>query len=152
MPKTGNGRIRGKFQLPAALKLNNNSTFLWLALGSKPLIQLYFNASGQLVTNSAAGMLGPGQVQNSITWTNGFQPNVDYLVEIAWQRGSYRRIWINGTQVAQATTLTGDAGVLEVPDQLRLGIYRYDGAADAGWSVTLSDWQLTDNPSVVLSD
>lgn len=152
LPKTGNGKIRGRFQIPSTLKLNNNSTFLWLASGAKPLLQLYFNASGQLVTNSAAGMLAPAAVSNTITWTNGFQPNVDYLVEVEWKRNSYRRVSINGTQVAQVTNLTGDAGMLELPDQLRLGIYRYDGAADAGWAVTLFDWQLTDNPSVVLSD
>lgn len=152
LPQTGNGKIRGRFQLPAALKLTNNSYWLFLANGTKPLLQLSFNASGQLVTYSAAGMLGPSAVTNTITWTNGFQPNVDYLVEVAWARGQYRRVWINGTQVAQATNLTGDAGVLEAPDQLRLGIYRYDGTADAGWSVALTDWQLTDNPSVILSD
>lgn len=152
LPKTGHGKIRGKFQIPSTLKLNNNSTFLWLSNGSKQLIQLYFNASGQLVTYSAPGMLAPGAVSNTITWTNGFQPNIDYLVEIAWQRNSYRRVWINGTQVAQAINLTGDAGVLEIPVQLRLGVYRYDGTADAGWAVTLFDWSLTDNPQVVLTD
>ncbi len=156
LPRTGNGRIRGKFQLPVPLKLAANSTFVWLATaGGKPLIQLSFNSIGQLVANSAAGMIAPASVSNNITWSNdggGFQPNVDYLVEIAWQRGSYRRIWINGAQVAQVTNLVGDAGMLELPDRLQLGIYRYDGTVDAGWSVTLSDWQLTDNPSVVLSD
>ncbi len=153
LPKTGNGRIRGRFQIPSALKINNNSTFLILSNGSsKPLVQLYFNASGQLITYTAAGMLAPAALTNTITWTNGFQPNVDYLVEVSWQRNSYRRVWINGTQVAQVTNLSGDAGMLEIPDQLRLGILRYDGAADAGWSVALFDWQLTDDPSVVLSD
>jgi len=153
LPATGNGRIRGRFQIPSALKLTANSSFLWLATGGKPLLQLYFNSSGQLVTYSAAGMLAPGSVSNTITWSDGgFQPNVDYLLEIAWQRSGYRRVWINGSQVAQQTNLVGDAGLLEVPDQLRLGIYRYDGTADAGWAVTLFDWQLTDNPSVVLGD
>ncbi len=156
LPRTGNGRLRGKFQLPAPLKLTANSTFVWLATaGGKPLIQLSFNSAGQLVASSGAGMIAPASLSNNITWSNdggGFQPNTDYLVEIAWQRGNYRRIWINGAQVAQATNLTGDAGPLEIPDRLQLGIYRYDGSADAGWSVTLSDWQLTDNPSVVLTD
>lgn len=153
LPSTGQGRIRGRFQLPATLKLTNNSTFLWLGVGtSKPLLQLYFNSSGQLVANSGAGMLGPAAVSNTITFSGGFMPNVDYLVEVAWQRSGYRRVWINGLQVAQVNSLVGDAGLLEVPDQLRLGIYRYDGAADAGWSTALFDWQLTDNASVVLSD
>ena len=153
LPKTGSGKIRGRFQIPSALKLTNSSTFLWLATGTKPLVQLYFNSAGQLVTFSAPGMLAPGSVANTITWADGgFRPGIDYLVEVEWQRGNYRRVWINGALLAQATGLTGDAGILEVPDQLRLGIYRYEGTSDAGWSIALTDWQLTDNPSVVLSD
>ncbi len=154
LPATGNGRIRGRFQLPSTLKLTSNSYWLYLARGTnnRQLLQLSFNSTGQLVAYSAPGMLGPNAVTNTITWTNGFQPNVDYLVEVEWRRGQYRRVSINGTQVASATGLTGDAGVLETPDNLRLGIHRYDGAADAGWSITLFDWQLTDNPSVILSD
>lgn len=154
LPTTGNGKIRGRFQLPATLKLNNNSTFLLLSNGltGRDLLRLYFNSTGQLVVSTAPGMIAPGAVTNAISYSNGFMPNVDYLVEITWERGSYRRVWINGLVAAQANNLLGDAGILEIPDQLRLGIHRYDGTADAGWSVALFDWQLTDNPSVILSD
>jgi hypothetical protein len=151
LPMTGSGRIRGRFQLPATLKLTNTSPFLWLASPGKTLVSLAFNSTGQLVINSSGGMIGPSNLTSSITWTGGFQPNVDYLVEVAWQKNSYRRVYVNGAVQAEFTGL-GDAGSLEVPNQLRMGVYRYDGDAGTGWSVALFDWQLTDNPSVVLSD
>lgn len=152
LPTTGNGRIRGRFQLPATLKLTNNSPFVWLGHGGKPLVALAFNSAGQLVVSSASGMIGPGSLSDSIGFGDGgFRPNVDYLVEVGWQRSVWRRVWVNGLMVAEVANL-GDAGALELPDQLRMGVLRYDGDAGSGWSVSLFDWQLTDDPSVVLSD
>lgn len=152
LPMTGNGRIRGWFQLPAAPNLTNTSVFLWLAGPTKTLLSLAFDSSGRLVAHTSAGMVGPTGLTSTITWTGGFVPSQDYLVEVAWQRDSYRRVYINGNSVAELNGL-GDAGTgREWPDQLKLGIYRYDGDAGAGWSIALFDWQLTDDPSVVLSD
>jgi hypothetical protein len=151
LPRTGNGRLRGRFQVPATLMLSNTSPFLWLANGSKNLISLGFNDKGALVTHSAAGMIGPLAITSTITWPGGFVPNANYLIEVAWQRSSYREVWINGLSVAKSSNL-GDAGTLELPDQLRMGIYKYDGTATTGWTVTLFDWQLTDDSSAVLSD
>ena len=98
-------------------------------------------------------MIGPMGLTSPIMWSPpGFQPNVDYLVEVAWKRSSYRTVYINGQSVDDLQNL-GDAGAtFERPNQLRLGVYRYDGDAGTGWSIGLFDWQLTDNPSVVLSD
>jgi hypothetical protein len=151
LPMTGSGRIRGRFQLPSTLKLTNSSPFVWLASANKTLVSLSFNSSGQLVANSSGGMVGPSGLTSSVTWTGGFQPNVDYLVEVAWERSNYRRLYVNGALQAELTNL-GDAGTLEVPTQLKLGVYRYDGDAGTGWSIALFDWQLTDDPSVILSD
>ncbi|MBX7100367.1 MAG: hypothetical protein K1X89_21800, partial [Myxococcaceae bacterium] len=151
LPKTGNGHLRGRFQLPSTLKLSANSTWLVLQAAGTTQLSLAFNSSGQLVCRTEAGMVGPTPITQTVTWPGGFLPNQDYLVDFTWKQGQFRRLTINGGNLTES--LIGmDAGPGPKLDQLRLGIYRYDGTSDAGWTLTLSDWQLADDPNANLTD
>lgn len=145
----GNGRLRGRFQLPQALNLQG--TTAWLILGSPaaPLVRLQFTQAGTLQCFSAAGTLGPVAFTQTITWPGGFQPNRDYLLDVRWKRGQYREIAIDGTTVVQGSLSEPDGGFVK-PTELRLGIYNYASTADAGWTISLSDWQLAEEPETPL--
>jgi hypothetical protein len=135
LPTSGDGHLNGTFRLAAPLDLSGTSTWLYLGAGSQEILSLAFDATGALVCGGQAAA-GSG----------GFSPNVDYAVDVTWQHGSFQRVAVNGTLLLDGTR---DSSVV-VPDQLRLGIFRYDGDADAGWSITLSGWQLAADPGTPL--
>lgn len=145
----GNGRLRGKFQLPQALNLQGTSPWLILGSPAAPLMRLQFTQAGTLQCFSAAGTLSPVAFTQTITWPGGFQPNRDYLLDVTWKRGQYREIAIDGTTVVQGSLSEPDGGFVK-PTELRLGIYGYASTADAGWTMTLSDWQLAEEPETPL--
>jgi hypothetical protein len=152
LPATGNGHLRGRFRLPAPLALKASSTWLRLENGSSVVVSLQFNSSGALVVRSDTGFLGPTAYTQTVTWPGGFSANYDYWVDLTWTRGVARDLVINAN--AFPLSLSPPATALVTPDQLRLGIYRYDGdagtAMDGGWSIILGDWALADDPSVPL--
>jgi hypothetical protein len=145
----GNGRLRGKFQIPQPLTLKGNSSWLFVGPVSAPVIQFRFTSSGTLECFSAAGTLDPSAITQTITFGGGFQPNVDYLVDVTWKRGVFRDVAINGTTQLQAT-LTPPSTAFVKPTEMRLGINNYGGTADAGWTITLSDWALGEEPETPL--
>ncbi len=151
LPQTGQGRLRGRFQLPADLRLRGNSTWLVLSAGSAQLLTLYFTASGQLGCYSGPDTLTTTAVNATAAIDGGFVPNRDYLIEVAWQRGRFRNVWVDGVPMMQQTLNANPPAALD-PDLLRLGIFRYDGTADAGWTITLTDWQIADDANAKLTD
>lgn len=148
LPATGHGRLKGKFRLPATLSLKANSTFVRLESMGSSLMSITFDSSGRLVVSSASGFIGPSTITQTVSWPNGFSANTDYTIDVAWRRGQYRSLFVNG--VDAGTLGTTDPAGMPLPDQLRLGIYRYDGDAGTGWSVILNDWALADGPTVPL--
>jgi len=149
LPQLGHGRIKGRFRIPAALNLRASSTFVRLENGANVVVSLAFDNMGRLIVRSDTGFVSNGALTQTISWPGGFLANTDYTVDVAWQRGGYRVLYING---ADAGRLTANAPgtALVTPDRLRLGIYRYDGDAGTGWSITLTDWALADGPGVPL--
>ncbi len=150
LPKTGNGRLVGTFRLPVNPGLKSTSAFFHLGNGTTPHLQLGLNGNGQLYIRSEANTIGPVYRQDNVTWDGGFKLNTDYALDVTWRRGNYRRVKINGVTVVEANNLGAPTVALVRPDNLRLGIGPYDGDADAGWSAIFSDWQLADDPGVVL--
>ena len=148
---SGNGRLRGRFQVPSALALLGQSVWLQLGTGTALLAQLSFQANGSMQCTAAAGTIHPQAVTQTVTWGGGFQPNRDYLVDIQWRRGQFRRVYVDGTLLAEAT-LNDPGTAFAAPQELRVGISRYDGTADAGWTITLTGWQLGEEPETPLSD
>jgi hypothetical protein len=145
----GNGRLRGKFQVPQALALRGSSPWLILGAPTAPLMRLQFTQAGNLECFSAAGTLSPTAFTQTITWPGGFLPNKDYLVDVTWKRGQYREIAIDGTTVVQGALTEPDGGFVK-PTELRLGIYNYNASFDGGWTISLSDWQLGEEPETPL--
>jgi hypothetical protein len=146
---SGNGRLRGKFQIPQPLSLRGNSPWLILGSPAAPLIRLQFNQAGSLECFSAANTMHPTAFTQTITWPGGFLPDRDYLVDVTWKRGQYREVAIDGTTVVQGALSEPDGGFLK-PIELRLGIHNYNATADAGWTITLSEWQLGEEPETPL--
>lgn len=149
LPMSGNGHLKGHLKLPAALSLSGTSTWLWLGSDTQTLVALGFDASGALVCRSDAGALSAQALAQTLMQPGGFAPSTDYEFELTWQRGGFWRVFVNGTSLAD-NSLSEPGGALVVPTQLRLGIDRYDGSATSGWSVTLSGWQLADDPGTAL--
>ncbi len=149
LPQHGNGRIKGRFRIPQVLSLKASSTFMRLENGANVVVSLAFDSSGRLIVRSDQGFVGPTAITQTITWPGGFLANTDYTVDVAWRRGQFRALQINGGDAGLVTA--SDPGMaLVTPDRLRLGIYRYDGDAGTGWSVTLTDWAMADEPGVSL--
>lgn len=145
----GNGRLRGKFQIPQPLNLRGNSTWFVLGPVATPVLALRFTQAGTLECFSAAGTLSSQAFTQTITWPGGWLPNKDYLVDVTWKRGQYREVSIDGTPVVQGA-LTDPANTFTKPIEMRVGIVNYNATADAGWTITLSDWQLGEEPETVL--
>jgi hypothetical protein len=145
----GNGRLRGKFQLPQPLTLAGGSTWFVLGPVATPVLALRFTQAGNLECFSAAGTLSSQAFTQTIIWPGGWLPNKDYLVDVTWKRGQYREVAIDGTTVVQGA-LTDPLNTFTKPIEMRVGIVNYAGTADAGWTIALSDWQLGEEPDTVL--
>ncbi|MBK7862330.1 MAG: hypothetical protein IPJ65_27725 [Archangiaceae bacterium] len=149
LPQQGNGHLKGRFRLTQTLSLKDTSTFLRLETAAGQVVALAFDKTGALVAKSDTGLIGPSTLTQTLLWPGGFLANTDYTVDVAWKRGQYRTLTVNGVDAGMLGASSPGLG-LTPPDQLRLGIYRYDGDAGTGWTVILSDWQLADDPAVAL--
>jgi hypothetical protein len=151
LPQLGNGHLKGKFRLPAALSLKGNSPFVVLENNGtgNAIVELSFDNQGQLIVKSDQGSVDRITLTQMVAWPGGFSPNVDYTVEVAWRRGQFRSLFVNGFDAGTLPASPPSMGPT-LPDRLRLGIYHYDGDAGTGWSVILSDWALADDPAVGL--
>jgi hypothetical protein len=149
LPMSGNGHLKGTLRLPAPLSLSAESAWLWLGSETQLLLSLAFDASGALVCRSDPGALSPQALAATAVQPGGFVANEDFTLEVTWKRGEFRRVFVNGTELTNEG-LTAPGGTPVEPTQLRLGIDRYDGTATTGWGITLSDWQLADDPETPL--
>lgn len=149
LPQSGHGRLRGRFRFPSTLNLRGNSTFVRLENGSNVVISMSFNASEQLVVRSDTGFISNTALTQTIARAGGYTPNTDYTVDVAWQRGQYLSVSINGLDAGMLGATMPTTGLI-TPRQLELGINGYEGDAGTGWSVTLTDWALADGPTVPL--
>ena len=113
------------------------------------VLSLTFDTNEALVCRSDPGFVLAQGATQTVTWPGGFTANTDFTLDVTWKRGEYRRLSVNGTQLLDLQQ-PADAGPLEAPDTLRLGITGYSGTSDAGWSIILNDWRLADDPSVPL--
>jgi hypothetical protein len=142
---SGNGRLKGKFQIPQPLSLKGTSAWLILGTPATPLLRLQFNMAGNLEAYSAPGTISPLALTQVVNYPGGFQPNVDYTLDVTWKRGQFREVTLNGNK-DQLGSLTEPDGGFTKPTELRVGIWNYGGTADAGWTITLSDWALGEEP------
>ncbi len=145
------GKLRGHLYVPAGLRLEDESTFLELrtSLGA-PLLELYLTHNWELGFNSAAGMLQPSS--SNAESVVRLDPGTAYLIEAQWKRGGFVRLFVNRAIAAERTLAppTGEASPPNV-SELRLGIVRYAGDAQEGWTAVLSDWTLCDDPDAELA-
>jgi hypothetical protein len=149
LPRTLEGRLRGRITLPAPVGVRGFVPLVFLGTQSgTAFLRAGFDHSGQLVVESDAQTLGDAALTERFQVDGGFTTG-DWVVEFAWAAGTSREVWINGLNVA-TTRVTGGAST--PPSELALGIARYDGDAGGPFSVTLSGWQLADELSARLGD
>ncbi|MGA9523452.1 MAG: hypothetical protein WBV82_18450 [Myxococcaceae bacterium] len=141
------GKLRGRIFVPSELRLEDDSTFLELRTSTgAPLLELYFTHGWELGLTSAAGMLqSTGVNAESLA---RFDSGTVRQVEVQWQRGAFARALVDGTNVVERTLtpVTGETSFPEVTE-LRLGIVRYAGDAEEGWTAVLSEWVLCNDPN-----
>lgn len=149
LPRGLEGRLRGRVTLPSPLALRGQLPFA--SLGSQTgqaWVRLSFDEQGALRVESDALTLGTTSLSETFRVDGGF-PAGDTVFEVAWRAGSSRQVRINGALLAD-TPVVGGATV--PPNELTLGLARYDGTGGVPVSLTLSSWQLADELSVVLTE
>lgn len=149
LPRTLEGRLRGRITLPAPLGVRGFVPLVYLGTQSgQAWVRAGFDGAGQLVVESDAQTLGNAALVERFAVDGGFLAG-DWVLEVAWAAGASREVKLNGATLA-TTTVTGGASL--PPAELALGIARYDGDAGGPFTVTLSGWQLADDRTVVLGD
>lgn len=148
LPVRLGGRFRGQVTLVAPLALGGLATFAYVGTrAGAPWASLGFDQAGRLVVSSAAGTVAPGAVTQRVSWDGGFRPGT-YVVDVAWQQGGTRRVFVNDALLDEVALPAG--GAATPADEVHLGIDRYDGDAGTGWSVILINWGLADDQAVTL--
>lgn len=147
LPRTLEARFKGRVTLPAPLSLRGFVPIAYLGTQTgQAFARLGFDATGQLVVESDAQTVGAAALVERFAVDGGFTTG-DWVLEVAYRVGSTREVRINDVLVS-STPVSGGATL--PPDELDLGIARYDGDAGGPFSVTLSSWQLADDLQVPL--
>ncbi|MBX7101245.1 MAG: hypothetical protein K1X89_26245, partial [Myxococcaceae bacterium] len=150
IPPVTRGRFKGRFRVPASAFPGGNSGFACVASQTASFVINLF-----LQTNHLGVYSGPGVVadaQSTDVATPSLSADTWYTVEVAWQQGVSRDLWLDGVKVAHVTgsTITVDAGATVVPAEFRLGINSYNGTSGGPWSVELRDFTYSDDPDAAL--
>lgn len=149
LPRTLEGRVRGRLTLAAPLMVRGFVPVVFV--GSQTglaFARVGFDGTGALVVESDAQTVSTSRLVERFTVDGGFTTG-DWVVEVAWQRGAFRQVKLNEQLLADTPT---SGGATLPPDELRLGVARYDGDAGMNFTLTLSSWQLADDLSVRLGD
>ena len=147
LPRTLEGRFKGRVTLAAPLSLRGFVPIGYLGTQTgQAFARLGFDAAGQLVVESDAQTVGAAALVERFAVDGGFTAG-DWIVEVAYRVGATREVRVNDV-LLRSTPVSGGATV--PPDELGLGIARYDGDAGNAFSVTLSGWQLADDLQVSL--
>lgn len=147
LPRTLEARVKGRITLAAPLDVRGFVPLIFLGTQSdQAFARVGFDATGALVVQSDAQTLGTAALVERFSVDGGFTAG-DWTVEVAYRVGTAREVRINDARVSYATV---SGGATMPPDELSLGIARYDGDAGTAFSVTLSSWQLADDLLVTL--
>ncbi len=146
LPQSLEGKLRGRFSLPSAMPARDELPFL--SLGDPAWLRAGLDGQGRVVVQSDTQTLGDAALVERFSVDGGLVAG-DYLLELEWKVGAFRRVSLNGALLAD-TSLTG--GTSAPPTRLSLGIERYDGDAGSAFTVRLAGWQLADSVSVTLGD
>jgi hypothetical protein len=147
LPRTLEGRIKGRITLPAPINVNGFVPLIFLGTQSgQAFARVGFDGARQLVVESDPQTVGSFSLVERFSVDGGFTAG-DWIVEVSYRVGTGREVRINDSVVSYAL-VTG--GATMPPDELSLGIARYDGDAGSAFSVTLSSWQLADDLMVPL--
>lgn len=149
LPRTLEGRLRGRVTLASPLTVRGLVPVAFVGTQTGlAFARVGFDATGALVVESDAQTVGAAPLVERFTVDGGFTTG-DWIVEVAWLRGAFRQVKLNEQLLADTPT---SGGATLPPDELRLGVARYDGDAGTVFTVTLSSWQLADDLSVRLGD
>lgn len=140
LPTTTEGRLRGHLTFPVAVNVRGEVPVLVLAGDDGAWLRAGFDGSGRLVVRSAANTIGDVELLERFSVDGGFVAR-DYVLELAWQAGAFRRVSLDGEVLAE-TAVSG--GSSTPPSALALGVERYDADAGTAFTVQLSGWQLAD--------
>lgn len=148
LPTTTEGRLRGHLTFPLTVNVRGEVPVLVLDGSNGAWLRAGFDGSGRLVVRSAANTLGDGELVERFSVDGGFGAR-DYVLELAWQAGAFRRVSLDEKVLAD-TAVTGGSSM--PPSALALGVERYDGDAGTAFTVRLSGWQLADSLDTELGD
>jgi len=147
LPRTLEGRMRGRLTLPAPLAVRDFVPVVFLGTQTGlAFARVGFDGQGRIRVESDAQTVGSSALVERFSVDGGFSAG-DWVVEVAWRAGVFREVRLNDV-VLSTTTVTG--GATQPPDELSLGPARYDGDAGTAFSITLSGWQLADDLTVNL--
>ncbi len=146
------GRLRGKFLLPAGFKPAANVPVVQLLTRNAGVfIELYLTPAGQLACYSSANTLQAAPVTTPTLNAPALALDQEHVVEVAWRKGRFRNLALDGAPYLEQP-LTENSNPDAAVQALGLGFARYEGSADTGLSLLLWDWQLSANPDVPLMD
>ncbi len=148
LPTTAEGHLRGRLTLSTKLALRGRTPLVRLGADSQPWFDLGFTTSSVLFVSSAAGTLAQTELTETYARDGGFGPG-DVVVDVAWRRGGFRTLRVDGVLVANTPLST--AGSAAPPPALRLGVVQLGGDGGA-FEVTLSGFQLADRADASLGD
>lgn len=148
LPATVEGRLRGRVILHHTFSSEPTCRILELLdTSGQALLDLRVTNSGALQLSSSAGTLtasGNTSGPSSLKLSSG----QEYVLELAWRQGAWRRLWVNGTAVFDES-LPSYSEENAAPRQLLFQSYPMsDGACE----VTFVSWKLTSDPETPISD
>jgi hypothetical protein len=148
LPTTTEGHLRGRLTIATKVGVRGRTPLVRLGSDTQPWFDLGFTGPGTLFVSSSADTVSQAELTETFTRDGGFGPG-DVVVDVAWRRGGFRAVRIDGVLVANTPVTT--SGSAAPPPTLRLGVVQLTG--DGGpFEVTLSGFQLADSPDASLGD
>jgi len=151
MPTSEEGRARFYYS-PVAIPVTptgNYTIFGVYGAAAAQILEVYFSTARVLSVFSPAGRLSSGSINFSCS--PSFVDGVEHLIEVAWKKNGFLKVWVDGIQTLNLTTLSGSAGSC-VPVTISVGVNHYDGADASGLTVKHRLFQYGDATTDILVD
>jgi len=151
MPTSEEGRARFYFT-PVTIPTTptgNYTVFGVYGAAAAQILEVYFSTARVLSVFSPAGRLSSGSVNFSCS--PAFVDGQEHLIEVAWRKNAFLKVWVDGAQTLNLTTFSGSAGSC-VPVTISIGVHHYDGADANGLTVKHRLFQYGDTATELLAD
>ena len=135
LPRTLEGRIKGRITLAAPINVSGYVPLIFLGTQTgQAFVRAGFDNQGLLVVESDPQTVGASSLVERFSVDGGFTAG-DWIIEVSYRVGTGREVRINDAVVSYALV---NGGATMPPNELSLGIARYDGTTGGAFTVTLS--------------